>query len=68
MCASELLTLIDAVSEYKEFMESTISEMKTDLSETADFVASLSAKFVSTLSEFSQGGRKRARYPSMKKL
>lgn len=46
MCARELLTLIDSVSEYKEFMESTISGMKTDLSEVADAVSSLSTKLV----------------------
>ncbi|XP_058096929.1 kinetochore protein NDC80 homolog [Magnolia sinica] len=49
MCACELLALIDAVSKYKECMESTISGMKMDLSETAGAVAeaykaSLSAK------------------------
>ncbi|XP_009391371.3 kinetochore protein NDC80 homolog [Musa acuminata AAA Group] len=62
LCASELLALIDAVSEYKEFMESTVSGMKKELSETADFVSSLAAKLVSTVN-FSQGGRKRARNP-----
>ncbi|XP_038973110.1 kinetochore protein NDC80 homolog isoform X2 [Phoenix dactylifera] len=46
MCARELLTLIDAVSEYKEYMESTISERKTDLSEVADAVSSLLTKLV----------------------
>ncbi|EHA8590264.1 kinetochore protein NDC80 [Cocos nucifera] len=46
MCAHEILTLIDAVSEYKESMESTISWMKTDLSEVADAVSSLSTKLV----------------------
>ncbi|MCL7037580.1 hypothetical protein MKW94_028423 [Papaver nudicaule] len=35
-CARELLTLVDSVSKYKEIMESTILEMKTGLSETAE--------------------------------
>ncbi|RWR89950.1 kinetochore protein ndc80 [Cinnamomum micranthum f. kanehirae] len=49
MCIGELLALIDAVSKYKEYNESTISQMKGELSETAGAItdaykASLSAK------------------------
>lgn len=40
-CARELLALVDSVSKYKESMESTISEMKTGLSETAEAVETL---------------------------
>ncbi|WOL20049.1 kinetochore protein [Canna indica] len=66
MCGRELLALIDAVSEYKEFMESTVSGMKIDLCGTAEYISSLSAKLVSSLFDFSQGGPKRARYSSTK--
>ncbi|MCL7035211.1 hypothetical protein MKW94_018769 [Papaver nudicaule] len=37
-CARELLALVDSVSKYKEIMESTISELKAGLSETAEAV------------------------------
>lgn len=48
MCASELLQLIDSITEYKEFMETSISGMKKDLYECADDIASLPAKMIST--------------------
>lgn len=35
MRACELFTLVDAVSKYKEYVESRISEMKSELAETA---------------------------------
>ncbi|KAI3970911.1 hypothetical protein MKX01_024558, partial [Papaver californicum] len=39
MCAGELLSLVDSVSKYKEYMESIISDMKRCLSETVEAVA-----------------------------
>jgi kinetochore protein NDC80 len=35
MNARELFTMVDAVSKYKEYAESRISEMKSELAETA---------------------------------
>lgn len=35
MRARELFTMVDAVSKYKEYVESRISEMKSELAETA---------------------------------
>ncbi|XP_072987546.1 kinetochore protein NDC80 homolog [Typha latifolia] len=64
VCACELLALIDSVSEYKEFMESMVAGVKSDLSETVDIVASLSAKLVSSDSTLSLARLKRARIPS----
>ncbi|OAY85233.1 Kinetochore protein NDC [Ananas comosus] len=58
LCARELLALIDAVSEYKEFMESTLSGIKSDLSEVANDVASLSSKLVSCGSNLGSSGLK----------
>lgn len=58
LCARELLALIDAVSEYKEFMESTLSGIKSDLSEVANDVASLSSKLVSCGSNLGSSGPK----------
>jgi len=48
MCAGELLTLIDAVSEYKEFTESLTSRMKADVVELLKFVGDAEASVVST--------------------
>lgn len=45
-CAYELIALIDSVSKYKEYMQSKISEMKNDVSETA---AALSNIYKSSL-------------------
>ncbi|RVW66674.1 hypothetical protein CK203_065218 [Vitis vinifera] len=50
ICAWELYALVDSVSKYKEHMASKISEMKSNLSETAGAVSdsykgSLSAQF-----------------------
>lgn len=39
LCACELFQLVDSVSKYKEFMATRITEMKTDLSETAGTIA-----------------------------
>ncbi|KAK9286145.1 hypothetical protein L1049_014527 [Liquidambar formosana] len=39
MCACELFTLVDSVSKYKENMASAISEMKSNLTETAGAVS-----------------------------
>lgn len=39
VCAYELFALIDSISRYKEHMETKISEMKKDLSETAEFIS-----------------------------
>lgn len=39
MCARELFTLVDFVSKYKESVESRISEMKSNLTETAAAVS-----------------------------
>lgn len=41
MCASELLKLIDSITEYKEFVETSISGMKKCLYESVDDIASL---------------------------
>ncbi|WKA00185.1 hypothetical protein VitviT2T_018569 [Vitis vinifera] len=54
ICAWELYALVDSVSKYKEHMASKISEMKSNLSETAGAVSdsykgSLSAQFGITL-------------------
>ncbi|CBI23899.3 unnamed protein product, partial [Vitis vinifera] len=54
ICAWELYALVDSVSKYKERMVSKISEMKSNLSETAGAVSdsykgSLSAQFGITL-------------------
>ncbi|XP_037436943.1 kinetochore protein NDC80 homolog [Triticum dicoccoides] len=46
MCARELLKLIDSIAEYKEFVEQSTAEMKKELYECADDIASLSAKMV----------------------
>lgn len=46
MCARELLKLIDSIAEYKEFVEQSTAEMKKDLYECVDDIASLSAKIV----------------------
>ncbi|KAF4374837.1 hypothetical protein F8388_010712 [Cannabis sativa] len=35
MCACELITLVDTVSKFKEYMRSKLLEIKTDVSETA---------------------------------
>ncbi|KAL5222884.1 hypothetical protein ABZP36_027597 [Zizania latifolia] len=48
MCASELLKLINSVTDYKEFMEASISGMKIGLYESADDIASLPSKIVLT--------------------
>ncbi|KAM0950840.1 putative kinetochore protein Ndc80 [Dioscorea sansibarensis] len=69
VCAHELLALIDMVSKYKEYMESTISKMKTDLSETTNAMAeaykiSISAKLSSADLNLGHNGLKRARQPS----
>ncbi|XP_062209441.1 kinetochore protein NDC80 homolog [Phragmites australis] len=48
MCANELLQLVDSIMEYKEFMETVISQRKKDLSEAADYIASLPSKMSST--------------------
>lgn len=69
MCAHELLALIDMVSKYKEYMESTISTMKTDLSETTNAMAeayktSISAKLSSGDLNLGYNTLKRARQPS----
>jgi kinetochore protein NDC80 len=47
-CARELLQLIDSISDYKEFVETSVAGIKKDLYECVDDVASLSAKTVST--------------------
>ena len=39
LCAWELYALVDSVSKYKEYMASKISEMKSNLSETAGAVS-----------------------------
>lgn len=39
ICARELFSLVDFVSKYKEYVESRISEMKSNLSETVDAVS-----------------------------
>lgn len=54
ICAWELYALVDSVLKYKEHMASKISEMKSNLSETAGAVSdsykgSLSAQFGITL-------------------
>ncbi|KAJ9705517.1 hypothetical protein PVL29_003522 [Vitis rotundifolia] len=54
ICAWELYALVDSVSKYKEHMASKISEMKSNLSETAGAVSDsykgfLSAQFGITL-------------------
>ena len=46
MCARELLNLIDSIAEYKEFVERSTAEMKKELYECVDDIASLSAKIV----------------------
>ncbi|KAI6678652.1 hypothetical protein NL676_039448 [Syzygium grande] len=53
-CAFELFSLVDMVSKHKEYMECKISEMKTNLSETAhsisaDCRASLPAQMSSVI-------------------
>lgn len=65
MCASELVALIDAVSEYKECMESLVGEIQADLSETTQAVvdahkAFLSARLTSAGQSASLCGSKRA--------
>lgn len=47
MCAGELLALIDAVSEYKEFTESLTSRMKANVMELLKFVGDAEASAVS---------------------
>jgi kinetochore protein NDC80 len=47
-CAKELLQLIDSISDYKEFVETSTAGIKKDLYECVDDIASLSAKVVST--------------------
>ncbi|ONK55391.1 uncharacterized protein A4U43_UnF3950 [Asparagus officinalis] len=47
LCAGELLTLIDAVSEYKEFIESLTSRVKTDVIDLVKFVEDAEASAVS---------------------
>ncbi|XP_077213190.1 kinetochore protein [Tasmannia lanceolata] len=49
MCAQELLALIDAVSQYKEHMESLVSTMRTELSETARYVADKAEAYKNSL-------------------
>lgn len=65
ICAQELLAVIDSVSEYKEYMESTIRGMKKDLGGTAQVVAEVHKAFVSVKLVSSapnlNGGLKRAR-------
>ncbi|KAF7068798.1 hypothetical protein CFC21_074525 [Triticum aestivum] len=46
MCARELLKLIDSIAEYKEFVERSTAEMKKELYECVDDIASLSANIV----------------------
>lgn len=41
ICASELLKLIDSITVYKEFVETSISGMKKCLYERVDDIASL---------------------------
>ncbi|CAA7395187.1 unnamed protein product [Spirodela intermedia] len=65
MCASELVALIDAVSEYKECMESLVGEIQADLSETTQAIvdahkAFLSARLMSAGQSASLCGSKRA--------
>uniref|UniRef100_A0A0A9D823 Kinetochore protein NDC80 n=1 Tax=Arundo donax TaxID=35708 RepID=A0A0A9D823_ARUDO len=48
MCANELLQLFDSITEYKGFMEAAIAKRKKDLSEAADYIASLPSKVAST--------------------
>ncbi|XP_062197722.1 kinetochore protein NDC80 homolog [Phragmites australis] len=48
MCLNELLQLIVSFTEYKEFMEASVSQRKKDLYETADYIASLPSKMSST--------------------
>lgn len=43
-CARELLKLIDSISDYKEFVETSTAGIKKDLYECVDDIASLSAK------------------------
>ncbi|KAM0826957.1 hypothetical protein ACQ4PT_068521 [Festuca glaucescens] len=47
-CARELLQLMDSISDYKEFVETSTAGIKKDLYECVDDIASLSAKMVST--------------------
>lgn len=51
-CAAELLTLVDSVSKYKEFMEGKVSEMTNAVSETAKAIAE--ARMVSLPKKISQ--------------
>ena len=44
MCARELLQLIDSISDYKEFVETTTAGLKKELYECVDDIASLSDK------------------------
>ncbi|CAA6658902.1 unnamed protein product [Spirodela intermedia] len=65
MCASELVALIDAVSEYKECMESLVGEIQADLSETTQAIVDahkvfLSARLMSAGQSASLCGSKRA--------
>ncbi|KAM7251079.1 hypothetical protein ACFE04_022962 [Oxalis oulophora] len=46
--ACELFSIVDSVSKYKEFMESKISEMKSDLSETANALSDAYKGFLPT--------------------
>jgi len=47
MCTGELLTLIDAVTSYKEFTESITSGMKTDVIDLVKFVGEAKSSAVS---------------------
>ncbi|KAJ6810614.1 putative kinetochore protein NDC80-like protein [Iris pallida] len=67
LCAGELLKLIDAVSEYKEYKESLTSEIKSDVAELAKFLGDVcraSAVSAITASSCTSPSLKRARYPS----
>uniref|UniRef100_A0ACD6AKH5 Uncharacterized protein n=1 Tax=Avena sativa TaxID=4498 RepID=A0ACD6AKH5_AVESA len=46
-CARELLQLIDSISDYKEFVETTTAGIKKDLYECVDDIAAMSAKMAS---------------------
>ncbi|KAK3119409.1 hypothetical protein QOZ80_9AG0670020 [Eleusine coracana subsp. coracana] len=47
-CACELLELLESVAEYREFMEALIAQRKKGLNETADCIASLASKNLSS--------------------
>ncbi|GAV67378.1 Ndc80_HEC domain-containing protein [Cephalotus follicularis] len=47
ICARELFTLVDSVSKHKEYMESKLSEMESDLSSTVSAIADAHRGFMS---------------------